>query len=149
MPDIDATKKSASPFASWKGQHAGIRVSNFDDAVSWYVEKLDFRLTSYKVHGSTTLGFLSPAVDDSFVLEVLANPEGAERPAYEGLGSSHNIKGWHHICFRSDDVTAALEELRRRGVSILSEPIDVQAFGFRFAFFADPWGNLFELMQDL
>ena len=38
-------------------------------------------------------------------------------------------------------------ELKRRGVTIVSEPVDVPNISRRFAFFADPWGNLFELTQ--
>ena len=146
MPDNLPTP-TTSPFQSWKGEHAGIRVPDFDAAVTWYTEKLDFRLTRSSVLGASTFGFLSPAGDDGFGLELLANPNGAERPAYTDLGGSHNQMGWHHICFRTDDVAAGIDELRRRGVQIVSEPFDVAAFGIRFAFFADPWGNLFELLQ--
>lgn len=141
--------KPSSPFQSWKGQHAGIRVPNFDSAVAWYAEKLDFRLTRSSSMGATSFGFLSPAADDSFGLELLANPEAAERPPYEDLGGSHNLMGWHHICFGVDDVVAGIAELERRGVKIVSAPFDVHAFSVRFAFFADPWGNLFELVQHI
>ena len=39
--------------------------------------------------------------------------------------------------------------LKRRGVTIVSEPRDVAEIGRRFAFFADPWGNLFEVIQPI
>jgi glyoxylase I family protein len=39
--------------------------------------------------------------------------------------------------------------LRQRGVRIVSEPGDVPPLGLRFAFFCDPWGNLFELLEPL
>jgi catechol 2,3-dioxygenase-like lactoylglutathione lyase family enzyme len=147
MPDT--LSKPASPFLSWRGEHAGIRVPDFDAAVAWYSDKLDFRLTRSSVVGPTSFGFMSPAADDSFNIELLANPSGAERPSYDDLGGSHNLMGWHHLCFRVDDVSAGIEELKRRGVSIVSPPFDVAAFGIRFAFFADPWGNLFELVQNI
>jgi glyoxylase I family protein len=34
-------------------------------------------------------------------------------------------------------------------VVIVSEPHDVAVMGIRLAFFADPWGNLFEVIQSL
>lgn len=148
MP-VTSPYNTSSPFSSWVGQHAGIRVPDFESAVQWYAEKLDFRLIRSSIVGATTFGFLSPANDDSFGLELLANPHAAERPPYQGLEGSHNLMGWHHICFHADDVSGSMQELKNRDVRIVSEPFDVAAFGIRFAFFADPWGNLFELIQTM
>jgi glyoxylase I family protein len=39
--------------------------------------------------------------------------------------------------------------LKRRGVTIASEPHDVAVMGLRVAFFADPWDNLFEVIQSI
>ena len=48
-PDVSATSKTSSPFASWRPSHAGIRVPNFDEAVAWYTTTLDFRLLKIDV----------------------------------------------------------------------------------------------------
>lgn len=45
-----------------------------------------------------------------------------------------------------EDVDAAYEELKARGVRFLRPPID-QPWGLRTAFFADPEGNLWEINQ--
>jgi glyoxylase I family protein len=50
---------------------------------------------------------------------------------------------------RVDDVDATVDELKRRGVKIVSEPHDVAAMGLRLAFFADPWGNLLEVIAPI
>jgi len=34
----------ASPFASFDGHHVGVRVPDYDAALAWYTEKLDFRV---------------------------------------------------------------------------------------------------------
>jgi catechol 2,3-dioxygenase-like lactoylglutathione lyase family enzyme len=136
-----------SPFASWKGDHAGIRVPNFDEAVAWYTEFLDFRLTQSCVIGDLTFAFLAPANDDRFSIELLAGPGAEKRPSYGNLHESYGLSGWHHVCFHVDSVDEAINELRRRGVPIVSEPHDVVAMGRRVAFFADPWGNLLEVIQ--
>jgi catechol 2,3-dioxygenase-like lactoylglutathione lyase family enzyme len=77
----------------------------------------------------------------------MAGPGAAARLTYENLHDSYNMAGWHHPGFSVDSVDAAIGELKRRGVSIASEPHDVPAMGLRVAFFADPWGNLFEVIQ--
>lgn len=64
----------ASPFASWKVDHAGIRVPDFDTAIAWYTETLDFRLRKHVSFAGLTFAFLSPASDDSFIFELLAGP---------------------------------------------------------------------------
>lgn len=138
---------SPSPFASWKINHAGIRVPDFDIAAAWYSEKLDFRVKLSWSIGEKKFGFLFLATDDSFSLELIAGPGAENRPSYKDLGSSLGMSGWHHVCLRVDNVAEAIAELKRRGVTIISEPRDVREIGRRFAFFADPWGNLFELIQ--
>jgi catechol 2,3-dioxygenase-like lactoylglutathione lyase family enzyme len=62
---------------------------------------------------------------------------------------SYKTAGWHHVCFRVQSVDAAIEQLKQRDVIVVSEPHDVLPMGLRLAFFADPWGNLFELTQTL
>ena len=139
--------KTASPFTSMKGDHAGIRVPDSDAAVSWYTEKLDFRVIHTWPYGDLRLAYVAPAVDDAFRVELLAGPGAADRPSYTDLGDSLSYAGWHHICLRVDSTDETVEELRRRGVEIVTEPFDLPAISRRLAFFADPWGNLFELTQ--
>jgi len=148
-PDTSPTPNAASPFASWKINHAGIRVPDFEEAIAWYTNTLDFRLLSSVTLGKLTFGFISPATDDSFSFEILAGPGAAERPAYENFHDSYNLSGWHHLGMRVDDVDAAVDELKLRHVKIISEPHDVAVLGLRLAFFADPWGNLLELIAPI
>jgi catechol 2,3-dioxygenase-like lactoylglutathione lyase family enzyme len=65
------------------------------------------------------------------------------------LADSRTLLGFHHIAFRIEDVNNATQELNRRGVHVVSEPIENTATNLRFAFFADPWGNLFEIASPL
>jgi len=127
----------------------GIRVPDFDAAAAWYTEKLDFRLTHSLSLGDLTYTFISTAADESFSFELVAGPGAASRPPYQDLRASLKLSGWHHMCFRVDNVQDTVDELKRRGVTIISEPHDVAAMGLRLAFFADPWGNLFEVIQSL
>jgi glyoxylase I family protein len=148
MPDnsLSPEPKTASPFASWRVDHAGIRVPDFNTAIKWYTEVLDFRLLNSVPIRDLTFGFIAPAADDTFKIEILGGAGAAARPPYEDLPGSFNMSGWHHLGIRVDDVDAAIDELKRRGVKIVSEPHDVPAMGLRVSFFADPWGNLLEVI---
>ena len=139
----------SSPFASWKGDHAGIRVPDFEAAATWYRQALDFRVMQTMPLGEKTLAFLCPAADDSFRIEFIAGPGCSPRPSYTELIDTHRLAGWHHICFKVAHLDQAIAALRDRGVRIVSEPRDAPMLGVRFAFFSDPWGNLFELAEAL
>ena len=135
---------SSSPFASWKVDHAAMRVPDFDAALAWYAEKLDFRLIKQVSFAGLTFAFLSPAGDDGFVFELLAGPGADSRPPYTDLHDSYKTAGWHHVCFRVASVDHVIDQLKQRAVTVVSEPHDVVPMGIRVAFIADPWGNLFE-----
>ena len=139
----------SNPLASLKINHTAIRVPDFDAAVAWYADKLDFRLKQTVSVAGLSFGFLYPAGDDSFHFELMAGPGAVERPAYKDLHDSYNMSGWHHPGFIVDNVDAVIDELKRRKVAIASQPHDVPAMGLRVAFFADPWGNLFEVIQPI
>jgi catechol 2,3-dioxygenase-like lactoylglutathione lyase family enzyme len=140
---------ATSPLASLKINHTAIRVPDFDTAVAWYADKLEFRLKQSVSVAGLSFGFLYPAGDDSFHFELMAGPGAAERPAYKDLHDSYNMSGWHHPGFSVDSVDAVIDELKSRNVTIASEPHDVPAMGLRVAFFSDPWGNLFEVIQSI
>ena len=97
--------------------------------------------------GEKTFGFVSSKADNTFSLELLAGPGASPRPSYKDLLDSHQLAGWHHVCLWVDDVDLSVMALRGRGVAIITEPQDVPELNVRFAFFTDPWGNLFELIQ--
>ena len=144
-----STPPASRPLASLKINHAAIRVPDFDAAIAWYADKLDFRSKQIVSVAGLSFGFLYPAGDDGFHFELMAGPGAAERPAYKDLHDSYNMSGWHHPGFSVDSVDDVIDELKRRDVTIASEPHDVAAMGLRVAFFADPWGNLFEVIQSI
>ena len=143
------TPHASSPLASLKINHVAIRVPDFNVAAAWYADKLDFRLKQSVSVAGLTFGFLYPAGDDRFHFELMAGPRAAERPPYKDLHESYNMSGWHHPGFSVDSVDDVIDELKRRDVTIASEPHDVPSLGLRVAFFADPWENLFEVIQTI
>lgn len=144
--NIPTAPHVSNPLASLKINHAAIRVPDFDTAVAWYVDKLDFRLKQSVSVAGLNFGFLYPAWDDSFHFELMAGQGAAKRPAYADLHDSYKMSGWHHPGFNVDSVDAVIDELKRRDVTIASEPHDVPAMGLRVAFFADP-GAIFSRLS--
>src|ERR1700727_3640062 len=86
-----AKPRAAGPLASLKINHAAIRVPDFDTAVAWYADKLDFRLKQSVSVAGLSFGFLYPDGDDSFHFELMAGQGAAERPAYKDLHDSYNM----------------------------------------------------------
>ena len=139
----------ASPFASFAGHHVGVRVPDYDAAVAWYTEKLDFRVLQEWPYGDLRLAYLSPAADDDFHLELLAGPVEHPQPVLDDLGQSLTYGGYQHFCLRVASVDKARAELAARGVDVLGEPFEIEEISRRLAFFRDPWGNMIELSETL
>ncbi|GAB2756936.1 VOC family protein [Sinomonas soli] len=57
--------------------------------------------------------------------------------------------GGHHLAFYVDDLDAAMEHLRRHGVTIMGEPTSSSSYsaGQRWVYFRAPWGMQFELVS--
>ncbi len=142
-------KNLSSPFASFAGHHVGVRVPDYDEAVRWYVEKLDFRVLQEWPYGELKLAYLSPPADDDFHLEILAGPVPYPREVLDDLGASLDHGGYQHLCLHVANVDDAVAELTRRGVTLVGEPFEIDAISRRLAFFRDPWGNMIELSETL
>jgi len=109
MSNTLPASNTSSPFASWRVEHVAIRVPDFDTAVAWFIEKLDFRLIKSSPLGDKMYGFLiSPADEASFIVELVAGAGAENRPTYEDLGSSLKLSGLHHVGFRVISVEAGV-----------------------------------------
>ena len=144
-------RNESSPFTSMKAHHVAVRVPDFAAARRWYVEKLDFRIVHEWPYADLHVGYLAPASDDAFFVELLGDgqPGPIPKPVYRDLADSLRLAGFHHLCLKVASVDQATAELRRRGVTIVAEPFEVPEIGRRFAVVADPWGNLIALAQVL
>ena len=108
--------------------HLGIAVPRLDEAVrAW--EALGFRLearhdvptekvrTAFLPVGESHLELLEPTDPSSVIARFL-----------------ETRKGLHHVCVEVDDIQAALDELRARGVELLDATPRLGAAGCRVAF---------------
>lgn len=149
MPMLSPASNPSSPFASLRGDHVGLRVPDLEAALAWYRDALDFRHAGGTVNNGMAYAFLAPPDDDAFRIELVAGPGAVDRAPWADLHDSQGLHGWHHLCLGVASVDEALAELGRRGVAVVAGPFDVADIGRRIAFFADPWGNLFELTQPM
>lgn len=144
-------KNTTSKLTSMAGNHVAVRVPDFEQAVAWYVEKLDFRVVHRWPYADQQLAYVAPATDDGFTVELLAGgePKPIPKPVYSDLGDSLRLAGYHHFCLTVQDMEAVVEELRSRGVTIVTEPFYLDAINRKLAFIADPFGNLIELAESV
>lgn len=141
--------------------HTAVRVADVERAVAWYRDVLGLRVLSppYRMAGddiARDLGELVPEpvvvkaaivgldVDGDRVLELIEYP--ASPPAHEARGPSVLDLGFTHVGLLCDDVAATRIDLERRGVTFLVSGI-ADVAGLRTTWFADPWGNVFILVQ--
>lgn len=142
-------KNPTSVFGDMRGHHVAVRVTDFDIARNWYIEKLDFRVVHEWPYADEQLAYLASANDDHFMIELLGGgePLPLDAPAYTDLGDSLRYAGYHHYCINVNDIEATVAALRARGVTIVTEPFFLDAISRKLAFFADPFGNLIELAE--
>jgi lactoylglutathione lyase len=142
-PIVLPQKNTKSLFSDMRTAHVGIRTTDYDGLINWYVEKLDFRLVHKFNAGELLLAFLAPANDDRFFIEIY----GSNEP--DNTVPQPATSGFQHLCIEVDNVDNTLAELRIRGVNLLREPFNIAAIAKRCGFVADLHGNVIEFMENL
>lgn len=145
-------KNPSATFANFRASHFCLRVPDYGAGKQWLVDKLDFRVVHewHEAMLNVDMGYLAAANDDRCVIELIGgNDPVLDARSQVDFPGSFAITGYHHFCFTVPSVDDAVATLRARDVTITAEPFDVEAIGRRLAFFADPWGNLFEMEEVL
>jgi catechol 2,3-dioxygenase-like lactoylglutathione lyase family enzyme len=139
--------------------HTGIIVSDLERSIGFYADVLGLQMWTEP----------SPVFDDPQLGEALGVPGAALRVATFRVGDDllelleysappspvdqpmpQNALGSHHVALRVDDIEATHAELTAKGVRFLSPPqaIDEGVLaGWRWAYFTDPDGITFELVE--
>jgi methylmalonyl-CoA epimerase len=129
---------------SFRIDHLGIAVKSLTAAKAIYeklgltvspeetVEQEKVRLVMVPV-GESRLELLEPTAEDSTVAKFIAK----------------RGEGLHHVCMRVPDLPAAVEKLKKDGVRLVSENIQVGAGGHRYVFVhpSSAGGVLLELVE--
>lgn len=136
--------------------HSAITVSDMDRSVQFYRDKLGMHLLMLDQEQAGPVG---RAVGEPEALIRFANLslEGGEieliqfvRPKGKPLGGDPQDVGKMHVCFQVDDIQAAYDELRAKGVEFWT-PVNVIGEGpakdWKFVYFSDPDGVQLELLE--
>jgi glyoxylase I family protein len=122
--------------------HVALRVVDYDAAIDWYTKKLDFIVDQEWPYGDMQLAYLS---NGTVKIEILGASKAEQQIPPTDLADTFGTERIHHFCIAVDDLDGTVEELRRRGVSLLGEPFVVEPIGRRLAFLTDNAGNMIEL----
>ena len=111
----------------------GVQVSNQDEALAFYVDKLGMQKTMdvpMDEEGNRWLEVAPAGAQTRIVLSSTPGPGGEEEPG-----------GFSGYIFETEDIEATCRELEEKGVNI-TVPLSDEPWG-RWAQFADPDGNEF------
>jgi methylmalonyl-CoA/ethylmalonyl-CoA epimerase len=108
--------------------HIGVAVKDIAEVAKVYTEFLPLELTSTSDVGELKTGFL-PVGDTSIELVMSTTPEGVMAKHIEKRG-----EGIHHLAFEVEDVAAAVEELKAKGVPLTSDAPRPGAHGSKVVF---------------
>jgi methylmalonyl-CoA/ethylmalonyl-CoA epimerase len=98
-----------------KIDHVGIAVKNLDDMLKLYSGVLGLKVRCIESVESQKIRAAEVEVGDS-VLEIMesTDPEGPIAKHIERRG-----EGLHHLAFEVEDIEAAMEELKKKGVTLV------------------------------
>lgn len=115
--------------------HTMVRVTDLDDSLDFYCNKLGLELKSKRdvPNGRYTLAFLAAPGDDASQLELTYNWDPVAYPSGRNFG---------HLAYEVDDIYATCAHLAKQGVTINRPPRDG-----RMAFVRSPDGISIELLQ--
>jgi methylmalonyl-CoA/ethylmalonyl-CoA epimerase len=135
-----------------RADHILIGVSNFEDSVRWYQDKLGFsEEMRWTVEGLPDLQ-LAYLMLNGFRLEIIGTSQPrVGSPSSSDFADHLRTQGFAHLCFVVDDVDEALAELNRRGVPTFVSPetYPLSNVRRRVAFIQDNNGNVIEMAGPL
>lgn len=113
-----------------KVDHIGIAVSSLEESIKFYQEVLGLELHGTEVveEQKVKVAFL-PIGDTEVELLEATTPDSAIAKFIETKG-----QGVQHIAFRVDNIEAALDEMRAKGIRLIDEKPRYGAGGARIAF---------------
>ena len=120
--------------------HIALLTDDYQRSKAFYTEVLGFSVISETWRAERQSYKLDLAIAGLYQIELFSFPDYRERASYP------EAKGLRHLAFAVDDVEAAAEELRSKGVAVEAVRID-ELTQKKFVFFTDPNGQPLELYE--
>ncbi len=113
-----------------KVDHIGIAVSNLEESIKFYEEVLGLKLHGTEIvdEQAVKVAFL-PVGDTEVELLESTSVDGSIAKFIEKKG-----QGMQHIAFKVDDIEAALDDMRAKGIRLIDEKPRYGAGGAKIAF---------------
>jgi lactoylglutathione lyase len=129
---------------SYKFVYTRLLVSNFKASFQFYRDVMGF-MASFGSETDIYADFNTGEV----TLALFDRMEMSKSVGTDRLPSEIEAQDKMCLCFAVDDVDAKYQQLKKRGVEIITAPTDKPDWGIRVAHFRDPDGNLIEINQPL
>jgi lactoylglutathione lyase len=126
--------------------HAGLSVTDLDQATKWYAEVLgmtkgfEFEIPPANVRGCFV-------TRDGLNIELICRQGSAPGIGGQDPPTALLTHGYGHIAFTTQDLDATFASLVARGATPVWDPRPSPQEGVRMAFIADIDGNLIEVME--
>lgn len=114
-----------------KIHHIAIIASDYERSKKFYTEIVGLTIISEVYREERDSYMLDLALNGEYIVELFSFPQTPKRLSYP------EATGLRHLAFAVDDVAAALEELRGKGVRTTELQVDPHT-GKHMAFFFDP-----------
>jgi catechol 2,3-dioxygenase-like lactoylglutathione lyase family enzyme len=121
--------------------HVALVVDDYDEAIKFYTEKLDFTLVEDTAQSETKRWVLVAPKGAGECCLLLAKGVGEEQRSRVGNQTGGRV----FLFLKTDDFWRDYKNMRARGVSFVREPKE-EEYG-TVAVFADLYGNLWDLIE--
>jgi catechol 2,3-dioxygenase-like lactoylglutathione lyase family enzyme len=132
-------------------EHVGLSVADLAAMSEWYESALGLEPEGdFEVDGRRLSLRGRILARDGFKVELI-EARGSEPDPMAGAdpGAALARRGIGHVCLRVEGVDAVYESLLESGATPMVPPRPSFLAGWRYAYVADPEGNLIELMESL
>ena len=122
--------------------HIALVVRDYDEAISFFTEKLDFRLVEDSCQpGQDKRWILLSPPGSTGTTILLARASNEEQKAFIGIQSGGRV----FLFLKTDDFWRDYDKMLARGITLVQKP-RVDSYG-TVAVFRDLYGNLWDLLQ--
>jgi catechol 2,3-dioxygenase-like lactoylglutathione lyase family enzyme len=127
--------------------HVGISVADLEAATRWYCHAFGLSVEREFAIPGTDLSGVMLLHSSGYRIELLHRPSAVPGLQPDSALTAAGTRGYGHFCLCVDDVDAEFARVIAAGGAVRMAPAAAPRQGARFAFLADPEGNLIELLD--